>query len=159
MPQSLCRHVLDWYHFYLNHTGGSRLAKTIWKVCYCKGLVTQAGMFVKTCNTCQQFKNRNILYGNIPPKNTAELKPWDLVHVDLIGSYIKSIRQHQPGVVIIRKNYSLTCMTMIYPTTGWFKIVKIPTFDLYEVMEGNDEYIDKSSSRVSQLFNNTWLCI
>ena len=53
---------------------------------------------------------------------------------------------------------SLTCMTMIDPATGWFDIVKIPTFDLDEVRAGNDEYIDKSSDRVSQMFNNTWLC-
>ena len=53
---------------------------------------------------------------------------------------------------------SLTCMTMIDPATGWFDIVEILTFDLDEVTAGNDEYIDKSSDRVSQLFNNTWLC-
>ena len=29
----------------------------------------------------------------MPPKNIAELKPWDLVHVDLIGPYSKSIIQ------------------------------------------------------------------
>ena len=29
MPQSMRRRVLDWYHFYLNHPGGSRLAKKI----------------------------------------------------------------------------------------------------------------------------------
>ena len=28
VPQSLCRHVLDWYYLYFNHPGGSRLAKT-----------------------------------------------------------------------------------------------------------------------------------
>ena len=47
---------------------------------------------------------------------------------------------------------------MIDPATGWFKIVKILTFNLNEVTSGNDEYIDKSYARVSQLFNNTWLC-
>ena len=31
-------------------------------------------------------------------------------------------------------------------------------FDLEEVTLGNDEYIDKSSAGVSQMFNNTWLC-
>ena len=46
-------------------------------------------------------------------------------------------------------------MTMIYPSTGWFEIVEIPTYDLDEVMGGNDEYIYKSSVMVSQLFNNT----
>ena len=53
---------------------------------------------------------------------------------------------------------SLTCMTMIDPVTGWFEIFKIQTSDLDEVTAGNDEYIDKASARVSQLFNNTWLC-
>ena len=47
---------------------------------------------------------------------------------------------------------------MIDPATGWFEIVDIPMFDLKEVTLGNDEYIDKSSARVSQLFNNTWVC-
>ena len=48
-------------------------------------------------------------------------------------------------------------MSMIDPAKGWFEIVEVPTFDLDEVTGGNDEYIDKSSDRVSQLFNNTWL--
>ena len=47
---------------------------------------------------------------------------------------------------------------MINRATGWFDIFKIPTFDLEEVTIGNDEYINKSTARVSQLFNNTWLC-
>ena len=48
-------------------------------------------------------------------------------------------------------------MTMIKPDTGWFEIAEVLTFDLDEVMDGNDEYIYKSSSRLRQLFNNTWL--
>ena len=47
---------------------------------------------------------------------------------------------------------------MIDPATGLFDISEIPTYDLEEVTIGNDEYIDKSSARVSQLFNNKWLC-
>ena len=38
------------------------------------------------------------------------------------------------------------------------KFFEILAFNLDEVTAGNDEYIDKSSARVSQLFNNTWLC-
>ena len=49
-------------------------------------------------------------------------------------------------------------MAMIGLATGWFWIVKITTFDLKEVTLGNNEYIYKSSSRVSHLFNNTWIC-
>ena len=58
----------------------------------------------------------------MPPNNIAELKPWDLVNVYLIGPYIKSILQQHPGGAIIWKNFSMTCMSMIDPATGWFKI-------------------------------------
>ena len=58
-------------------------------------------MFAKPCKICQQFKNIKTLYGHLPHKNIAELKPWDSVHVDLIGPYSKSIRQQQPGGTII----------------------------------------------------------
>ena len=48
---------------------------------------------------------------------------------------------------------------MIDLATGWLDIVDKPTFDLKEVALGNYEYIDKSSARVIQLFNNAWLSI
>ena len=118
VPQSLRRRVLDWYHFYINHPCGSIIDKTIREVCYWKGVVTQAELFAKTCNTCQQFKKRKTIYGYHPPKNIAELKIWDTVHVDLLGTYSKSTRQHQPGGNFIRNNASLTFMKMIDPATG-----------------------------------------
>ena len=49
-------------------------------------------------------------------------------------------------------------MTRINPEIGWFLIVKVPTFDICEVIGGNYEYIYKSSYRVSHLLNNTWIC-
>ena len=49
-------------------------------------------------------------------------------------------------------------MMMIDPATCWFKIVEIPTFELEEIVLGYNAYIDKSSAKVSQMFNNTWLC-
>ena len=139
VPQSLRKHVIDWYHLYLNHSGGSTLAKRIRGLCYWKGVVAQADLYAKTCKICEQFKNINNIYGHMPPKNIAELKPWDLVHVDLIGPYRKSIRKHHPGGAIIRKNVSLTCMTIIETATGWLEIIEIPTFDLDEVTSGNGE--------------------
>ena len=137
MPQILHIHALDWCHFYLNHSGGIRLAKTSREVCYWKVIFLQAELFAKPCKTCQQFKNRRIIFGHLPPKNISELKTWDLVHVDLIGPHSKSIRQQQPGSAIIRNNVSLTCMRIIDPVPGWLEIVEIPTFNLYEVIAGN----------------------
>ena len=48
---------------------------------------------------------------------------------------------------------------MIDPATGWFEIFEIPMLDLNEVTAGNYEYLDKSSARIRQLFNNKCLCI
>ena len=48
-------------------------------------------------------------------------------------------------------------MIMIDPATRCFEIVEVTTFDINEVMGGNDEYIDKSSARVFQFLNNKWL--
>ena len=78
--------------------------------------------------------------------------------MDLIGLYINLIRQQHPGGTIIWKKAGLTCMTMIDPATGWFKIVKLLTFNLDEETSVNYEYIDKSSDGFVQVFNNTWLC-
>ena len=88
VPQSIRRRVLDWYNLYLNRPDDIRIAKTILEVCYWIGLFTQAEMFAKTCNIFQHLKNRKTLYGHLPPKNMSELKPYYLVHVDLIGPYI-----------------------------------------------------------------------
>ena len=158
MLKGLCKNVIYWYHFKLNHPGGSRRAKKNREVCYWKGLVTQAELFAKTCKICQQFKNRKTLYGYLPPKNIEELKTWNTVNVDLMVPYIKSIRQQKPGGTVIQNNACPTCMTMIEPALEWFDIVEIPAFYLEEVALGNYEYIDKSSSRVTQMFNNAWIC-
>ena len=109
------------------------------------------------CKICQWLKNRKTLYGNLPPKIIEELKPRDLVHLDLIGPYSKSIIQHQTGDALIKNNVSFTCMKMTDPETGWLEIIEITTYKLDKVKGGNDEYIYTSSSRVGQLSNNKWL--
>ena len=81
---------------------------------------------------------KKALYEHLPPKNIVELKPWDSLHVDLIGPYSKSIRQHQLGGAIIWNNVSLTCMRMVDPVTGWLEIVEMPMFDPHELMDVND---------------------
>ena len=86
----------------------------------------QAELYSKPCKICQQFKNRKTLYEHLPTNNIEELKPRDSVHVDLIGPYSKSIRQHHPESAIIKNNDSITCMTMINPDRDWFEIIEFP---------------------------------
>ena len=86
------------------------------------------------------------------------IRTMELVQIYLIGPYYKSIRQQQTGGVITKKDVILTYMTKIDPTTGWFKIVEVPWFDLNEAARVNSEYIYKLSSRLSQMSNQTFLC-
>ena len=122
VPLTLRRHVIYWYHFYIKHPYGSRLTNTIRKVCYWKSLVLQAEISIKTCNKCQPFKKIKTLFGQLQPKIIAVLKPQNLVHIDLICPYSRSIRKYQPVSVIIKKDVSLILMKMIDTATGWFEI-------------------------------------
>jgi hypothetical protein len=143
VPKSLCRRTLDWYHFYLNHPGGDRLAKTLQEVCNWKGITTQAKLHAKHCKSCQKFKRRAARYGHVPPMNIAQLTPWNMVHIDLISPYTKTVKQHQPGNKIKEVDLFLTCMTFIDPATEWFEIVEVPYYDLDEIKMDNQQYIHK----------------
>ena len=48
-------------------------------------------------------------------------------------------------------------MTMVDPATGWFDIAEVPYYSIDDVKENNNDYIDKSSARISQIFEQTWL--
>ena len=85
--------MLYLFHLYIKHLGGSTLATTIREVCYWKFIITKSEFYAKPFKICQQFKRINTLYGRLSPNNIAELRLWYMVHVDLIGPYIKSIRQ------------------------------------------------------------------
>ena len=124
------------------------LRKTIRELCYWKVLVVQSKLYTKQCKIYQQSKKRNTIYVHLLPKSISELKLLDLVHVDLIGPYSKSIRQHHQGRTIIKNIFSLNCTTMINPATCWFEIIKIPTYNLDEVTGDIYYYIDKSYTMV-----------
>ena len=157
IPHSLRDRVLDWFHHYLNHPGGDRLGNTIGRCCYWRGLMNDAKKHVKRCKTCNVFKPNHKKYGKMPPKIMEELKPWDTVHVDLIGPYSVLMKQQLPDGRTRQKEVKLTCMTMIDPATGWFEIAEVPSFDIEDVKKGNTQVIDKTSARISQVFNQVWL--
>ena len=112
--------TLRWYYTYKNN---------LW-LFYLKGLVTQEELYANPCKICHQFKMRNTHYGHLPLNNIAELKPWDMAHVDLIGPYINDVIQQQPGTTTVNICASLICMAMIDPDMGWFEVVEVPSFDL-----------------------------
>ena len=44
-------------------------------------------------------------------------------------------------------------MTMVDPAIGWFEIVEVPYYNIEDVKKDEQNYIDKSSTRISRLFN------
>ena len=60
--------------------------------------------------------------------------PWETVCIDLIGPYIVTDRSGNDRI--------LNATTFVDPATGWFEITEIP---------------DKTSARISQILNSTWL--
>ena len=163
VPQALRRRTMEWYHHFLNHPGGERLYKTLNKVCYWKGMYPQVIQHCKKCTICQHHKPRKIKYGKLPAKIVDPLIPWNTVHTDLIGPYSLTAKQYQPHGSIKEVTLQLTCMTMIDPCTGWFEIVEVPNYivesvkDIKDKSSDSQEFIDKSSARISRLFDQTWL--
>ena len=157
VPQKLQKRTLEWYHHFLNHPGGDRLYKTLNRVCYWKGMASQATSFCRRCPECQKHKPRKRKYGHLPPRNVGPLIPWNTVHTDLIGPYSLTAKQFQPDGSIVEQNIQLTCMTMIDPVTGWFEIVEVPNYIVEDIKnKTTTETVDKSSARISRLFDQTW---
>ena len=108
-------------------------------------MANQASNLCQRCDDCQCHKPRKRKYGKLPARNVGELIPWRTVHIDLISPYSITAKQFQTDGTIVDKELSLTCMTMIDPVTGWFKIVEVPSFIVDDVKNKNiKESIDKS---------------
>ena len=120
-------------------------------------MTNQCNTFCRKCADCQKFKSRKRKYGHIPPKNVGTLPPWDTVHVDLIGPYSITAKQYQPDGSITPKTLQLTCMTMLDPVSGWFEIAEVPSYIVDDIKNIDKEIIDKSSARISRLFDQIWL--
>ena len=50
------------------------------------GLTTTVKKICSSCHTCQMTKHRKIKYGHLPAKE-ADVNPWDVLCIDLIGPY------------------------------------------------------------------------
>ena len=76
--------IIQWYHYYLQHPGESRLYETLKAVMYWKGMRKHILKHVKTCDRCQKRKKHKLKYGFLPLK-IATVIPWKQACVDLLG--------------------------------------------------------------------------
>jgi hypothetical protein len=155
IPTSLCQKAVSWYHHYLQHPGHSHLEETMRSVMYWKGIRTTIQKHVKTCRSCQVNKRHSQKYGHLPPKLLITT-PWKALCVDLIGPYTLKGKEGS--------SIDFMCLTMINPTTSWFKIVELPTVKMTVLPTGKgkkvtfdkntkvaEPYFDKSSAQISNL--------
>ncbi|GFH56268.1 hypothetical protein CTEN210_12744 [Chaetoceros tenuissimus] len=174
VPPSLTTPAIQWYHWILQHPGKDKLLRTLQMHCAWPGMQKDIEEYTKACRECQLYKKRTVKYGKLPPKQLPPLQPWNEVAVDLIGPYTISTRQRQVDGKIQNVKLILCAMTMIDTATGWFEIREVPTAAIElkkkpKKKRGrpsiNDEddiitkttIMDKSSARISQLFDQTWL--
>ena len=109
---------------------------TIIQHLYWTNLKDSISTHIKVCKTCQKNKKQNPKYGFLTAKE-AEAIPWDRLSVDIIGPYKVRREGHEEPLI-------LRSLTMIYPITGWFKIV---------------QYNDRKAAKISNLLYQAWICI
>jgi hypothetical protein len=140
-----------WYHHYLQHPWHDRLEGTMNAAIYWKGMQTTIQSITKSCKSCQVNKRCTLKYGHLPSKIVI-ITPWEALCVYLIGPYtLKS----KDGSAI-----DFMALTMIDPSSSWFKIVELPqvsqlTTRLVNRKEkvSNELIIDKASNQITQLVN------
>ena len=61
----------------------------MWPIFYWPGMSTTIERFIRTCVTCKRAKlhGGKQKHGLLPPRTLQSANPFDVVHVDLIGSY------------------------------------------------------------------------
>ena len=128
----LQKHVIDWYHTVLCHPGINRTEETISQHLWWPKMRDQITKYVQACPTCQKNKEKQKMYGHLPPKE-AEAEIWDKMCVDLIGPY-KIRRKGKPPL-------ECKCVTMIDPASGWFEI---------------HQYDDKKSITIANIVEQEW---
>jgi len=128
LPSSIQRRCIEWYHTTLCHPGETRTEQTIRQHFYWKNMRDDVIRVCKTCDTCQRTKKNtgNINLGHLPEK-VAEAEPWEILCVDLIGPYTFKRKGKKP--------YTLFCLTMIDPATGWFEMAEIKNKEAFTVAQ------------------------
>jgi len=88
VPVSLRGALTQWYHTSLQHPGIKRMQATIKEHFYWPGMDAAIDAVVRVCPVCQKCKITAVKkYGKIPLPTHRNYKPWEEVHVDLIGPW------------------------------------------------------------------------
>lgn len=73
---------------------------------------------------CKVCKRHNSKLGKLPVRE-AEATPWHTLCIDLVGHYTIGKPKKDKDGKATEEAFTLHCLTMIDPPTGWFKIAEI----------------------------------
>ncbi|KAE9358004.1 hypothetical protein PR003_g1519 [Phytophthora rubi] len=88
VPASLRDDLVELYHDYLLHPGGEKQFRSM-STFWWPGMETAVKRYVSACRQCKKAKlhGGKQAYGHLPPTPmTNDDRPFDVVHVDLVGS-------------------------------------------------------------------------
>jgi hypothetical protein len=142
VPEGMRDKLLHWYHDCLQHPGVRRMQATVKEHLYWPKIDQDIATYMKNCTVCQSYKITAVKkYGKIPLPRSTTIKPWEEVHVDMIGPWTVHFElTDQPGKMVVQQ---LQALTIIDKGTGWPEFVATQS---------------KSSQQVAILFDGTWLC-
>ena len=114
---------------------------------YWKGMRNTIRSIIKSCKSCQLNKRRTLKFGHLPSKIVIST-PWEALRVNLAGPYtLKGL----DGSAI-----DFMALTVIHPTSSWFKIVELPLVSrvMTKLVNGQEKIseeliFDKSSNQIS----------
>ncbi len=143
IPKPLQGCAVMWYHHYLQHPGHTHLKETMKAAVYWKGMKNTIQSITKSCKTCQVNKKRTQKYGHLP-SNIGISTPWEALSVNLVGPYTLKGKDGS--------SIDFMALTMINPTSSFFKVVELPTIMQLMTKKVNDkertikeQIFDKSS--------------
>ena len=139
IPSVLREATVEWYHNNLCHPGSTVLHGTMAQTMAWPGMSMDIIKHTRTCTRCQIAKKAKLKYGHVPPK-LAEITPWEVLCVDLVGPYTVTLSKGKTKKDDVTR--SLLAMTFIDPATGWFEIQEIP---------------DKLSKTTARTLDTVWL--
>eukprot|EP00804_Cyclotella_cryptica_P014853 CCRYP_021235-RA/>CCRYP_021235-RA protein AED:0.36 eAED:0.38 QI:0/0/0/1/0/0/2/0/404 len=163
IPKSLQHRAVAWFHHYLQHPGTKRLKER--NSLSFNVLERSMNDNPITCQKVSQLQGERAQAIKIweMPTKLVITNPWEALCVDLIGPYTLNGKD--------KTQIDFICITMIDPTTSWFKIVKLPVSQLHELdipmgtkgqrnkdthIQAKQSYFDKSSAKLDNIINRTW---
>ncbi len=86
VPERMREKLLHWYHDCLQHPCVHRMQATVKEHLYWPRIDQDIATYVKNCTVCQSYKITAVKkYGKIPLPKSTTIKPWEEVHVDMVG--------------------------------------------------------------------------